>query len=103
MEFVNAADSNGDTALHAAASSEGDTFKKIVKTLLQYGADDSVKNNVSCRWTPVFCMSVNKPCCIIDRKELTRDEIHSIFLWLFATCMSRECLKRAHQLFAIGV
>ena len=52
-EFVDAADSNGDTALHTAAS-EGDSFKKIVKVLLQYGADDSVKNNVSCRRTPVW-------------------------------------------------
>ena len=44
VEFVIAADSNGNTALHVAAR-EGD--KKIVKLLLKHSADDSLKNNVS--------------------------------------------------------
>ena len=43
-DFVNAPDSNGDTALHTAAE-KGD--KKVVKVLLKHGADDSLKNNVS--------------------------------------------------------
>ena len=43
-DFVNAPDSNGDTALHIAAE-KGD--KKVVKVLLKHGADDALKNNVS--------------------------------------------------------
>lgn len=43
-DFVNATDSNGDSALHIAAG-KGD--KKVVKILLKYGADEALKNNVS--------------------------------------------------------
>lgn len=45
-EFVDAADCNGDTALHIS-SREG--YKDVMKLLLKYNADTGLKNNVSCK------------------------------------------------------
>ena len=44
MEFVNAADCKGDTALHIAA---GEGNKQVMKLLLKCSADNAPKNNVS--------------------------------------------------------
>ena len=44
-EFIDATDNNGETALHTAARNG---HKNAVKLLLKYGADMSLKNNVSC-------------------------------------------------------
>lgn len=44
VDFVNAADSNGDTGLHISAREE---HKKVMKLLLKCNADVALKNNVS--------------------------------------------------------